>query len=217
MGAADSFNADGGRAMTTVAERTDYTPEDLLAMPDGERYELVNGALVERPMGTLADWVTGQLVRRLGDFCDSHPLGYVFPVSSGGFQGFPDSPRTVRKPDIAFVAYGRFPGEELPAGFASLAPDLAVEVISPNDLYEAVEQKIEEYVRAGVRLVWVISPQNRTVRVYRADGSSGSAREGGELDGEGVLPGFRCRVRDLFPRPPAAPPCAANGAPPPGS
>src|SRR5262249_2476430 len=96
------------------------------------------------------------------------------------------------------------PGEQLPQGHAHLAPDLAAEVVSPNDTYEEVDQKIEEYLRAGVRLVWIISPRNHTIRVYRFNGSSHSLRENDELDGEDVLPGFRCPVRDLFPQPRAA-------------
>jgi Uma2 family endonuclease len=111
----------------------------------------------------------------------------------------------VRKPDVSFVRHGRFSEEQLPGGYARLAPDLAAEVISPNDKYEKVDEKIEEYLRAGVRLVWIISPQNHTVRVYRANGSSHSLRENDELDGEEVVPGFRCPVADLFPRPPATP------------
>ncbi|HTU22856.1 MAG TPA: Uma2 family endonuclease [Gemmataceae bacterium] len=193
----------------------EYTPEDLLAMPDSENFELVNGRLVERHrtsrtvevedhMGFLADQIAMRLLQRLANFCDEHPLGWVLIPSSGGFEGFPGSSRRVRKPDVAFVRYGRFPGEQLPLGHAHLAPDLAAEVISPNDTYEEVDQKIEEYLRAGVRLVWIISPQHHTVRVHRLNGSSHSLRENDELDGEDVVPGFRCPVRDLFPHPPAA-------------
>ena len=194
--------------MNGVATQTEYTPEDLLAMPDGSQYELVNGRLVERHMGILSGWVGGRLLHRIATYCDERPAGWVFPAGDGGYQGFPDSARTVRKPDVSFVSFGRFPNETPPQGYAHLAPDLAAEVVSPNDLYEEVDEKIEEYIRAGVRFIWVISPRNHTVRVYRADGSSGSLRENDELDGEDVLPGFRCPVRDLFPRPPAAP---ANG------
>lgn len=201
----------------------EYTPEDLLAMPDSENFELVNGRLVERHrtsrtvevedhMGFLADQIAGRLLQRLANFCDQHPLGWVLMPSSGGFQGFPDSSRRVRKPDVAFVRYGRFPGEQLPPGHAHLAPDLAVEVVSPNDTYEDVDEKIEEYLRAGVRLVWIISPQNHTVRVYRVNGSSHSLRENDELDGEDVVPSFRCPVRDLFPQPRAA--AGSNGTNP---
>jgi Uma2 family endonuclease len=202
--------------MNAVATKTEYTPEDLLAMPDGGRYELVNGVLVERHMGVLADWIAGRLHHYLSAFCDIHPSGWVILGGDSGYQGFPNSPRTVRKPDVSFVRYGRFPGEELPLGYARLVPDLAAEVVSPNDLYEEVDQKVEEYLRARVRLVWVISPRNHTVRVYRPDESSQSLREDDELDGEDVLPGFRCRVGDLFPRPPAQSAGNGSGEPPAG-
>ncbi|HTU91265.1 MAG TPA: Uma2 family endonuclease [Gemmataceae bacterium] len=193
----------------------EYTPEDLLALPDSKNFELVDGRLVERHrttppaqgedhMGFLADRIAVRLLRWLADFCDEHPLGWVLMPSSGGFQDFPGSPRRVRKPDVAFVRYGRFPNEQLPLGHAHLAPDLAAEVISPNDEYEKVIEKIEEYLRAGVRLVWIISPRNHIVHVYRANGSVHVLRENEELDGEDVVPGFRCPVRDLFPQPRAA-------------
>jgi Uma2 family endonuclease len=180
----------------------EYTPEDLLAMPGRENFELVNGRLVERHMGILACWVGSELSRALGNHCHEHHLGWV--LSSGGdagYQGFPDSPRSVRKPDVSFVRYGRFSDEQLPDGYARLAPDLAAEVISPNDEYEEVIEKIEEYLRAGVRLVWVISPRNHIVHVYRANGSVHVLHENDELDGEDVVPDFRYSVRDLFPQP----------------
>ncbi len=123
-----------------------------------------------------------------------------------------NSPKTVRKPDASFVRFGRFPGEALPSGFARLAPDLAAEVVSRNDLYEEVDQKIVEYIRGGVRLVWVISPRNHTVRVHRLNGPSAYLCENDELDGEDVLPGFRCPVRELFPQPRSI--SADDGAPP---
>lgn len=190
----------------------EYTPEDLLNMPDGENFELVNGRLVERHrttrspevedhMGFLSDRIAGRLFQRLANFCDELPLGWALLPNSGGFQGFPGSPRLVRKPDVAFVRFGRFPDEQLPPGHAHLAPDLAAEVVSPNDLYEDVIEKIEEYLRAGVRLVWVISPHNHTVHVYRANGSVQVLHDNDDLDGEEVVPGFRCPVRDLYPQP----------------
>ncbi|HEY7428302.1 MAG TPA: Uma2 family endonuclease [Gemmataceae bacterium] len=191
----------------------EYTPEDLLTMPGGENFELVNGRLVERHMGMLAGWVAAELIRVLGNHCRQYHLGWILPGGDAGYQGFPGSPRTVRKPDVSFVRHGRFRDEQLPGGHAHLAPDLAAEVISPNDKYEEVDEKIEEYLRAGVRLVWVISPQNHTIRVYRANGSSHSLRENDELDGEDVVPGFRCPVHDLFPRPLAATD-NGSGAPP---
>jgi putative restriction endonuclease len=95
--------------MTALAEKAQYTPEDLLQMPDGDSYELVNGKLVELHVGTLAAWIAGELFRRVSTYCFEYRLGWVFaPADAGGYQGFPGSTRTVRKPDMSFVRYGRF-------------------------------------------------------------------------------------------------------------
>lgn len=196
--------------MNVELMQREYTPEDLLTMPDGKNFELVNGRLVERHMGLLAGWVGGELLRLLGNHCSQHRLGWIFPGGDAGYQGFPGSPRTVRKPDVSFVRHGRFDADQVPAGYARLAPDLAAEVISPNDEYEEVIEKIEEYLRAGVRLVWIISPRNHLVHVYRANGSVHVLRENEELGGEDVVPGFGCPVRDLFPQPRTT--TADNGA-----
>jgi Uma2 family endonuclease len=195
--------------MIARTEQAVYEPEDLLTMPDGKRFELAEGALVGRKTDVLSSLVIAKLVSRLGAFCAAHKLGYVIPCVSGGFQGFPGSPKTVRKPDVAFVRFGRFPNEQVPTGFARLVPDLAIEVVSSGDLYDEVDVKVEEYLRAKVALVWVISPVTRVARIHRADGSCASVREGGELDGEGVLPGFRCPLADIFQGLPAV--AAAEG------
>ena len=117
---------------TAVATKTRYTPEDLLAMPDGKSYELVDGQLVERNMGAESSWVGGQLLIRLGSYCEEHGLGWALPADNG-FQCFAHDPGLVRKPDVSFVRYGRLPGEVLPKGWIKIPPDLAVEVVSPND------------------------------------------------------------------------------------
>jgi Uma2 family endonuclease len=95
----------------------------------------------------------------------------------------------------------------LPEGWARIAPDLVVEVISPNDLAYEVDEKVEEYGRVDVPLTWVVNPHTRTVVVHRADGSISRLREGDELSGESVIPGFRCPVSAIFP--PAPPPVQA--------
>ena len=188
---------------TAVEPRTTYTPEDLLAMPDGKDYELVDGELVERNVSALSSWVAGQVFLRLGNHVMANALGTVWPADNG-FQCFPDAPGKVRKPDASFIGRERFAPGQLADGYVRIAPDLAVEVISPNDLAGEVEQKVEEYLAAGVPLVWVADPTTRTVRVHRGDGSAARLRAGDELSGEAVIPGFRCAVRDLFP-PPVAP------------
>jgi Uma2 family endonuclease len=183
-----------------VLATASFTPEDLLRLPDGKLYELVDGSPVEKKMGAESAWIGGELLAILRNFCREHNLGSVFPADMG-FQCFPFAPNLVRKPDVSFVRRGRFPGGTLPAGNARLAPDLAVEVVSPNDTYYEVEQKVHEYLRAGVSLVWVVNPPTRMVRIHRPGGSLTDLEGQQDLTGENVLPGFRCRVADLFPQP----------------
>ncbi len=183
---------------TTVATKTHCTPEELLAMPDGKRFELVDGQLVERNMGLESSWVGGRLHSRLDRFCDEHATGWVFPADDG-YQCFPHEPDLVRRPDVSFIRRGRLPGDVLPTGWGKIAPDLVVEVVSPNDSAGELEGKLDDYQRAGVPLVWVVSIRSRTVMVYRVDGSVSRLREGDELSGEDVIPGFRCPVSEIFP------------------
>ena len=183
--------------MSTVLEQI-YTPEDLLTMPDRKKYELVDGHLVERQMSLLSSWVGGQLHFELSRFLREHQIGWAWP-SDQGYACFPNSPRKLRFPDVSYVSKRRLPAGLTSDGYIYIPPDLAVEVVSPNDLSYEVERKTIEFLDAGVPLVWVIDPEARTVRIYRGDGSSGWLREDGELSGEGVLPGFRCRLTTIFP------------------
>lgn len=201
--------------MSTSAAVRAFTPADLLALPDRNRYELVDGELVELNVSALSSLVASRLNRELGNFCEATSLAWVFGADCG-YQCFPDSPGKVRKPDVSAVRRERLPVEALEEGYVAIAPDLAVEVISPHDLAYEVDRKVEEYLGAGVRLVWVINPELRTVRVHRRDGSVGLLREADGLDGEDVLPGFACPIRGLFPAPTAAvaPPAAAGAAAP---
>jgi Uma2 family endonuclease len=184
--------------MSTVGAH--YTPEDLLTMPDGNRFELVNGHLVERNMGSESSWVGGRIFRLVTNFNEDQSLGWVWPADNG-YQCFPLFPNLVRRPDVSFIRFGRLPGERPAQGHERIAPDLAVEVISPNDLAHEIDQKIEEYLQAGVKRIWVVYPETRTVHIHRPDGSDTRLRENDELTGENILPGFRCRVGDFFPGP----------------
>lgn len=185
----------------SIADQTTYAPEDLLTMPEGERFELVDGQLLEKPMGAESDWVGNRLNSRLTNFIESRNLGLTFG-SEAGYQCFQDAPSKVRKPDGSFVAKGRLPADRPPKGHIRIAPDLAIEVVSPNDLYYEVDQKVDDYRDAGFRLIWVVNPDNRTVKVY-AEGQERwqELTDTDELDGGDVLPGFRCKVGDLFPPP----------------
>ena len=111
----------------------------------------------------------------------------------------------VRKPDVSFIAAARMTAEQWNEGFSKLAPDLAVEVLSPNELAIDVDWKLQDYLAAGVRLVWIINPETRIVRIHRQDRSVAEVHAGEELDGEDVVPGFRAPVAELFPPKTAAP------------
>jgi Uma2 family endonuclease len=183
--------------MTTEATKQLYMPEDLLVMPDAISYELVDGELVERQSGWKSSRIGASVAVLLMAHCDANGLGWVVGAGAS-YQCFADAPHKVRKPDASFIRLERMPPGEEPEGHCRIAPDLAVEVISPNDLYDAVENKVEEYLTAGVRLMWVVNPSTRTVRVNRADGTETRLRQTDELSGEDVVPGFRCRVSELF-------------------
>jgi Uma2 family endonuclease len=182
--------------MNMLLERI-ITAEEFLSLPGNEFYELVDGKLVEKNVGAESSYLGGVLYSALLTFCRRNRTGWVFPQETT-FQFVPSRPNLVRKPDVALVKLGRFPDETLPKGHIRLAPDLVVEVVSPNDLYYEVEQKVAEYRSAGVPLVWVITPPTRTALIRRADGTADEVGENGELDGEKVVPGFRFRLADLF-------------------
>jgi len=184
-----------------AAGEADVTPDELLAMPDGKHYELVDGVPVERTMSLLASQVASNLNYFMVGHCRPDGLGCVLE-SSCGYQCFPWKPRQVRRPDISFITRERVPSEaEWSAGYVTIPPDLAVEVTSPTDGVYDLEEKVEEYRRAGVRLIWVIHPEVRVIEVIHGDGSGYRLRAGDELSGEDVVPGFRCPVASLFPAP----------------
>jgi Uma2 family endonuclease len=181
---------------------TSYTAEDLLKMPDGDRYELVDGQLVERDMGTKSNWIAGKLFRLIADYAESNGLGWGLPTDNS-YQCFPGRPNQVRKPDVSFIRLGRLPNEELPDGHCRITPDLVAEVISPNDFYSDVMRRIFDFMEAGVPLIWVIDPDSRSAIVYRSDGRVSLLDEQDELSGESVLSGFSCRISELFPPKPS--------------
>lgn len=183
--------------MTTELLAEPITPEDLLAMPHGDEYELVNGELVERHMGAESSWIASNLTWLLGGAHNRKRAGHFFTTDCG-YQCFPDDSERIRRPDLSYIRPGRFPGERVPRGYIRIAPDLVVEVISPNDLASEIAVKVEEYLEAGVPLVWVISPDAETVTVHRADGTVTKLHMTDELSGENVLPEFRCQVSELF-------------------
>jgi Uma2 family endonuclease len=143
-----------------------YTPDDLLNLPDSKDYELVGGRLVERHMGAESSRIGTRLCTRLDRFCDDNDLGIVWGADNG-YECFPHAPGLVRKPDVSFVRKGRLPADASPKGWIRIVPDLVVEVVSPGDLAEQLEEKLEDYRKAGVPLIWVIYPRSRMAKVLR--------------------------------------------------
>ncbi len=171
------------------------TEEDLLRTPkDGSTYELVDGEIRVSPGGVRHGAVSLRLAALLHSFVSARQLGVVIE-SNTGFR-LPGG--NVRSPDACFVAAGRFAEGRLPDGFADLAPDLAVEVISPGDRPRHVLDKVGEYLEAGVRLVWVIDPKRERAVAYRSLSEVRELGPADDLDGEDVLPGFRCRLSDIL-------------------
>src|SRR2546422_877614 len=173
------------------------TADELLHsnIPD-KRTELVRGVLVVRePAGYNHGRVIAQLTGRLWSHVERTAAGQLLGAETG-FTLFRD-PDTVRAPDIAFVHRDRLP-DPASRGFVDLAPDLVVEVLSPDDRPGETLGKVGDWLQTGTRLVWVIDPERRTARIYRADGRETSVTEAGELRGEEVLPGLACPLSSLL-------------------
>lgn len=157
--------------------------------------ELVRGHVVrEPPTGFEHGGIAAGLVSLLHTFVREHGLGTVVGTDAG-FVLF-DEPPTVRAPDIAFVAEDRLTFD--PEKFAPLAPDLAVEIVSPSNTVSEIQAKVLDYLDAGTRLVWVVDPCSRSVTVYRSREEIRLLTEEEEIDGGAVLPGFRLRVSKVF-------------------
>ena len=181
-----------------VTRKTEVTPEELLAMPEGGHYELIDGELKERRVSLLSNLVVAEITAILRNHCRSQYLGWIL-AAERGYQCFPWKPGRVRRSDVSFIRADRMSKERLSEGFCSIAPDVAVEVVSPNDRIWKLNQKVDDYLRAGVKLVWVVHPDIHAVQVFRADGSGSWLRASDELSGEDVIPGFRWRVEAFFP------------------
>ncbi len=183
-----------------MATRARLTAKDLWERGEGDlRLELVNGQIVEMPLpGGLHGRVTVKIASRLDEHVRQHGGGEVVAGDVGFVLHLPADPERVRGPDVAFVSTQRLPEGQLPEGFLEGAPDLAVEVLSPNDNPVDVQQRVRDWLEGGARLVWVVAPQARTVTVYRPDGSARLLRDQEILEGEQVLPGLTISLGELF-------------------
>ena len=183
-----------------MIQMTRMTADDLLTLGSDCHCELVEGALEKMsPTGPEHGEVSGIFALVIGGFVRSHRLGRFYGAETG-FRLRRD-PDTVRAPDFAFIAAGRLTAGMDPTRYFDLAPDLVVEVAPPHDRAPQIAKKVREYLDAGAPLVWVAYPQVPAVAVHRAGVPVRMLLSSDELSGEDVLPGFTCRVADLFPEP----------------
>lgn len=173
------------------------TAEEFAAMPqpaDGTRQELVRGKVIQMPpVQGRHGFVASKIDRKVGNFVDDRKLGWVVVESGVILRRDPD---TVRGPDVSFYSIDRHP--EPPDRYFEIPPDLAVEVLSPDDRRSKVREKIREYISQGVKLVWLVDPEAKTVTVYRGSLRGSEFDESEILDGGDILPGFTCPIADFF-------------------
>ncbi len=182
--------------MSTITQPV--TAEELLKMPkDGFRYELVKGELKKMsPAGFEHGAVAVNITIMLGQHVKAHRLGIVCAAETG-FE-IATAPDTVLAPDVSFVRQERIPPTGLPKAYWPGAPDLAVEVVSPGDTAKEVARKVEDWLAAGARAVWVVNPKRLTVMIHRPQIEAVTLGLDDDLDGQDVVHGFRCRVSEIF-------------------
>lgn len=157
--------------------------------------ELIDGVLVEKPMGIRESILASRLIVRLGAFVEAMRLGVV--AGEGGMIQLKLA--LVRIPDVAFIAWDRFPGRRLSSEAAPLiAPNLAIEILSPSNTKREMARKLREYFEAGAQLVWYVDPDPRSVAVYTSPENPVMLTEDEVLGGGVVLPGFTLPLRELF-------------------
>ena len=183
--------------------------EEAPPIPPGPEglYEIVDGKVVEKTMGAAEGRIASKLGRILGNHTEAAGLGETFVEVL--FRTNPETEQA-RRPDVAFLSIGRWPAGREPEGPSyPLAPDLAVEIVSPSDLADDLQRKIREYFAAGVRQVWVIYRTTATIVVHESASTSRTLSRADILDGGAILPGFLLPVSGLLaepkPEPPARP------------
>ena len=162
------------------------------AVIDDKEYEIVNGRKEAKMAGARHGGVCVKLILKLGNYLEQNKVGRIYTPDTTFLIGTHD-----RLPDVGFISAERIPTEGEPVGKWEIPPDLAVEIISPNDLYGNVKAKLREYFNAGVREVWVVEPEFKFVTIYQSLTRDRILSENDDLTSD-LLPGFICRIGDLF-------------------
>jgi len=173
------------------------TAEAFWQLPETElQRELVRGEVIETmPPGGRHGIIAAEIVFRLRDWIRQGAGGYV-GVESGFILA--RNPDTVRAPDVFYVRADRLPKGGVPEAFWDMAPDLAIEIVSPSESADEVREKVRDYLAAGTPLVWVIYPRSQEVLAHTPDGAAQTYTGQDALQHAEVLPGFTCVVADLF-------------------
>jgi Uma2 family endonuclease len=181
-----------------VQQTVQMTADELLRLTDdAHRYELVRGELRQMsPAGAEHGNRAMRFGATLYTFVRQHQLGVVFAAETGFI--LQTNPDTVRAPDVSFVRAERLPKEGLPAGYLPIAPDLAVEVISPSETAEEIQEKVQDYLKAGTEQVWLLYRRTGTIIIHHRSGKIESLHDTDVLDGGNTIPGFRIAVADIF-------------------
>jgi Uma2 family endonuclease len=182
----------------SIASSPPITMELLLDSEHRGRFELVNGQLEEVIVSSESSIIAMRLSIILGTFIRANQLGELLGAD-GYYRCFGEDGLNGRKPDASFIRKDRLPADLFEQGYFTIPPDLAVEVLSPNDLAYAVAAKIEEYLSGGVKLIWIVNPALRQIDIHRADGTTQKLHHHQTLSGEDVVSGFSCLVSEIFP------------------
>jgi Uma2 family endonuclease len=178
------------------ANKRRWTDRQLMSLPrDGRKYELLEGDLVVSPVGLTHSLICVRLVMLLGAYARRRKCGEVFDSS----MGYRLSPEVLLSPDVSYVSNDRLAQLTIaPEKFLYGAPDLAVEVLSPGDSRRITEAKLGRYFQHGTRLAWLVDAKRQSVTAFAPDGAKKLLSLADSLNAGGVLPGFRCKLHDIF-------------------
>ena len=181
----------------TKHENVNTADQLYIMADDGNRYELVEGVLsMMSPAGSEHGWIAGRIFVRLATHVENHDLGRAYAAETG-FK-ISESPDTVRAPDACFVSHERLATVEKRHAYLPLAPDLVVEVVSPNDSSSDVEAKTEQWLEAGSQVVLVADPKNETLRVYRTKAEIQVLRSGDTFSAGDICGDWQVSVDEIF-------------------